>query len=102
MVKNDKTFSSSTWTKKSPTAQLSRAVPGGLDFTRYAASKGEGLLFPPIDGPDEELATRKNLEKLGFPTAAMSTRSDDARAAEWGSPRAADARYVARITEFCC
>jgi len=66
MVKNGKTFSNSTWTKFTD-AQIARAIPGAVDFARYADSKGVKAFYSTNRGIDEEAATRKNVEKLGFP-----------------------------------
>jgi predicted secreted acid phosphatase len=39
MVKNGKTFRNATWVKFTD-AQLSRTIPSGVEFARYADSKG--------------------------------------------------------------
>jgi len=45
------------------------AVPGALEFTRYAHSKGVRVIYLTNRQASVEQATRKNLEALGFPLA---------------------------------
>lgn len=43
------------------------AIPGSVDFCRYANAKGVRVVFITNRSASEEAATRKNLEKHGFP-----------------------------------
>ena len=45
-------------------------IPGAVEFTRYAAEKGVAVLYVTNRRHEVEEATRRNLEKLGFPLAA--------------------------------
>jgi 5'-nucleotidase (lipoprotein e(P4) family) len=45
------------------------AVPGAVEFARYAASRGVTVFYVTNRGKDEEEATRRNLAALGFPLA---------------------------------
>lgn len=95
MVKNGKTFSNSTWVQFTD-AGLSRAIPGGLDFTRHAASQGVKVFYSTNRGTDEEQATRKNLEKLGFPMGGnVDTLLMTRGRPEWTSAKGTRRAYVA-------
>jgi acid phosphatase len=47
--------------------QNGTAIPGALEFTRYAAGKGVAVFYVTNRRHDVEEATRKNLDRLGFP-----------------------------------
>ncbi len=66
MVQNGKSFSSKTW-GPFVNAILSRPIPGSLDFINYAKSKGVTTFYVSNRTGDLEDATRKNLEKFGYP-----------------------------------
>lgn len=61
-----KDYSSKTW---GPwvAAAAATAVPGAVDFTKYADSKGVKVFYVTNRTADQEEATRKNMEALGFP-----------------------------------
>jgi 5'-nucleotidase (lipoprotein e(P4) family) len=60
------TFSNETWSKF-VAAKISKAVPGAVDFTNYAASKGITVFYVSNRTVDGEPATRDNMAKLAFP-----------------------------------
>jgi len=66
MMKNDKTFSGETWSRFCAT-QTSTAIPGALEFCKYADSKGVKLFYITNRDAKDKEATRQNMEKLGFP-----------------------------------
>ncbi len=66
MVKTNGYFSSKTWGPFVNSVQ-SRPIPGSLEFTKYAASKGVAVFYISNRTGDLEPATRKNLEKFGYP-----------------------------------
>lgn len=66
MVLNDKTFSSKTW-GPFVNSVTSRVIPGSLEFTKYADAKGVKIFYISNRTGDLEEATRKNLEKFGYP-----------------------------------
>lgn len=66
MMKNGKTFSTKTWNEFCD-ARVSRAIPGAVEFTKYADSKGVKLFYITNRGVEVEKSTRENMEKLGFP-----------------------------------
>ena len=66
LVKAGKDYSGKTydaWTK----AQAAKAVPGALDFYKYADSKGVKVFYVTNRDATQEADTRKNAEALGFP-----------------------------------
>jgi 5'-nucleotidase (lipoprotein e(P4) family) len=66
MMKNGKTFSTKTWNEFCD-AEVSRAIPGAVAFTKYADSKGVKVFYVTNRGAEVEKSTRSNMEKLGFP-----------------------------------
>ena len=48
-------------------ARQARAIPGALEFTKYAASKGVAVFYVSNRDAAVEAATRANLEARGFP-----------------------------------
>ncbi|MEZ5648107.1 MAG: 5'-nucleotidase, lipoprotein e(P4) family [Alphaproteobacteria bacterium] len=66
MVLNDKSFSGDTWTKFCQ-AQVSEAVPGAVDFLKYADSKGVKVFYVSNRNADVEDASRQNMQRFGFP-----------------------------------
>ena len=66
MVMNDKTFHPKTW-GEFVTSVDSTPIPGSLEFTKYADSKGVKVFYVSNRTGDLEDATRANLEKFGYP-----------------------------------
>ena len=66
MMKNNQTFSTKTWNEFCA-AQVSLAIPGAVDFTKYADSKGVKVFYITNRDASTEKDTRANMEKLGFP-----------------------------------
>jgi len=62
----DKNFDPKTWTAF-VNSVTSRAIPGAVEFIRYADSKGVKVFYVTNRTAEEEPGTRKNLEQLGFP-----------------------------------
>src|SRR5206468_782645 len=59
-------FDPKTWNAYVNTV-TSQPIPGAVEFANYAASKGVKVFYVSNRTAEEEPATRKNLEKLGFP-----------------------------------
>lgn len=53
------------------------AVPGALEFCRYAAGRGVALVFLTNRDDAATAATARNLEKLGFPAAVVIGKSGE-------------------------
>ena len=66
MVMNDQTFNPKTWGEFVNSVD-SMPIPGSLEFTNYADSKGVKVFYVSNRTGDLEEATRKNLEKYGYP-----------------------------------
>lgn len=66
LMRADQSFSTRTWNQFCA-AQVSAAVPGAVDFTRYAESKGVKIFYVTNRGAETEKDTRENMAKLGFP-----------------------------------
>ena len=89
-------FGSETWDAwvKSEKAE---AVPGALEFTKYADSKGVKVFYVTNRSADQEDATRKNMEALGFPmggnvdTFLMGREKED-----WTSKKSTRRAFVAK------
>lgn len=66
MLKNGQTFSTRTWNQFCA-AQVSRAIPGAVEFAKYADGKGVKLFYISNRAAETEQDTRANMQKLGFP-----------------------------------
>ena len=66
MVMKDTTFEPKTWTAYVNTV-TSQPIPGAAEFARYADARGVKVFYISNRTAEEEPATRKNLEKFGFP-----------------------------------
>ncbi|TAJ86115.1 5'-nucleotidase, lipoprotein e(P4) family [Reyranella sp.] len=66
MMKSDQTFSTKTWNEFCA-AQISTAIPGALEFVKYADSKGVKIFYITNRAAETEKDTRENMQKLGFP-----------------------------------
>jgi acid phosphatase len=87
MMKASKTFSTKTWDEFCA-AQVSTAIPGAIDFTKYAESKGVKVFYITNRGANTEKDTRENMEKLGFPMGGnVDTFLMQNEKPEWGSAK---------------
>ena len=87
MMKNGKTFSVKTWNEFCD-AQISRAIPGAVEFTKYAESKGVKIFYVTNRGVETEKSTRENMEKLGFPMGGnVDTFLMQNERPDWGSQK---------------
>lgn len=94
-VREGKSFDPKTWNSfvKSLT---SRAVPGSLEFIKYAASKGVAVFYVSNRTAEEEAATRKNLTALGFPLDdKMDTVLSKDEQKDWGSAKSTRRAVIA-------
>lgn len=66
VIRAGKTYDGDIWTQW-VSESAAGAVPGAADFLAYAKSKGVTPFFITNRDADEELGTRRNLEKLGYP-----------------------------------
>jgi acid phosphatase len=73
MILEDKSYNTEDWNKWCKEANA-KAVPGALEFARYADEQGVTIFFLSNRSYEVEEATRKNLKDLGFP---VSSRIDN-------------------------
>jgi 5'-nucleotidase (lipoprotein e(P4) family) len=66
LMKSDQSFSTKSWDAFVAT-QTSKAIPGAVEFTRYADSKGVKVFYITNRGANLEAVTRQNMERDGFP-----------------------------------
>jgi acid phosphatase len=96
MTLKDTTFDPKTWNAYVNTVS-SVAIPGAVEFTKYAAGRGVKVFYVSNRTAEEEPATRKNLERFGFPlddkldTVLMARERSD-----WGSAKGTRRAHVAR------
>jgi acid phosphatase len=87
MMKNNQTFSTKTWNQFCA-AQVSLAIPGAVEFTKYADSKGVKVFYITNRGVETEKDTRENMAKLGFPMGGnVDTFMMQNEKPEWGSAK---------------
>jgi len=96
MTLKDTTFDPKTWNAYVNTVS-SVAIPGAVEFSKWAATRGVKVFYVSNRTAEEEPATRKNLEKFGFPlddkldTVLMAREKPD-----WGSAKGTRRAHVAR------
>ena len=96
MTLKDTTFDPKTWNAYVKTV-TSLAVPGALEFATYADGKGVKVFYISNRTAEEEAATRKNLEKLGFPLAtSVDTVLMTREQPDWGSAKGTRRAHVAK------
>ncbi len=96
MVKNDQTFSLKTWNQFCAD-QVSTAIPGSLDFVKYAESKGVKVFYITNRDAETEKDTRENMEKLGFPPAGnVDTYLMQREKPDWGSAKSSRRAVITR------
>ena len=96
MVMNNETFSPKTWTQfvKSET---STAIPGAIEFVKYADAKGVRVFYVTNRTKVEEEPTRENMRKLGFPMAAnMDTILSAKERPDWSSAKGTRRAAIAK------
>ena len=95
-IKAGKSFSTKTWNEFCE-AQVSRAIPGAVEFTRYAESKGVKVFYITNRDAVTEKATRENMEKLGFPMGGnVDTFLMQNEKPDWGSKKGTRRTVVAK------
>ncbi|WP_341702224.1 5'-nucleotidase, lipoprotein e(P4) family [Ferrovibrio sp.] len=96
MVLNDKSFNPKTWTEF-VNAEMSTPIEGALAFTKYADSKGVKVFYVTNRTAEEEPATRKVMEKYGFPMGGnVDTVLTSKEKPDWGSAKSTRRAYIAK------
>jgi acid phosphatase len=90
------TFDPKTWNAYVNTV-TSLAVPGAVEFVRYAESRGVKVFYVSNRTAEEEAPTKKNLERLGFPVGgSVDTMLMARKRPDWGSAKGTRRAYVAK------
>ena len=90
------TFDAKTWNAYVNTV-ASPPIPGALEFARYADAKGVKVFYISNRAAEEEPATRKNLERFGFPMGGkVDTMLMARKQPHWGSAKGTRRAHVAR------
>jgi 5'-nucleotidase (lipoprotein e(P4) family) len=74
MLKNNQSFSTKTWNEFCA-AQISTAIPGAVEFVKYAESKGVKIFYITNRDAVTEKDTRENMQSSASRWAATSTPS---------------------------
>ena len=72
LLKNRQPYESNTWTDWVKLEQA-EAIPGAVEFLRYASSRGVRVFYVTNRKQVEKEATAANLKKLGFPDVSDQT-----------------------------
>ena len=96
MALKDTTFDPKTWTAF-VNSMTSLAIPGALEFARYADAKGVKVFYVSNRTIQEEPATRKNLETLGFPMGgSVDTMLTTRKQPNWTSAKGTRRAFIAK------
>jgi acid phosphatase len=89
-------FDAKTWNAYVNTV-TSQAIPGAVEFARYADSKGVKVFYVSNRTAEEEPATRKNLERFGFPMGgSVDTMLMTRKQPDWGSAKGTRRAFIAK------
>jgi acid phosphatase len=66
LVVNRTSYNPRSWADWTKAAQA-KAIPGAVEFTKYADSKGVKVFYVTNRGADTKADTKRNLQALGFP-----------------------------------
>jgi 5'-nucleotidase (lipoprotein e(P4) family) len=95
-MKNGKYFSVPTWNEFC-NAKVSRAIPGAVEFTRYADSKGVKVFYITNRAAEVEQSTRENMERYGFPMGGnVDTFLMQNEKPDWGSKKSTRRAVIAK------
>src|SRR5439155_413630 len=87
MVLKGTSFDPRTWNAYVNTV-TSLAIPGAVEFAKYADAKGVKVFYISNRTAEEEAPTRKNLEKFGFPMGGgVDTMLMTRKQPDWGSAK---------------
>ena len=96
MVAKGQTFSPKTWTAY-VNSETSTAIPGAIDFCKYADSKGVKVFYVSNRTTEEKPATKKVMERLGFPMGGnVDTFLFSKDQPDWGSAKSTRRAFIAK------
>lgn len=89
-------FSPKEWTQY-VNSKVTGAIPGAIDFLKYADSKGVKIFYISNRTKEEEPATIENMKALGFPMGGnVDTFLSSGEQPDWKSPKENRVAYVAK------
>jgi acid phosphatase len=95
-VVNDTGFTPDSWTNYVK-AEMDVAIPGAVDFTRYAASKGVKVFYVTNRTKDEEDPTVEEMKRFGFPMGDnVDTFLSAKEKPDWGSAKGTRRAFIAK------
>jgi 5'-nucleotidase (lipoprotein e(P4) family) len=95
-IVDNTSFDPKTWTAFVK-SEISVPIPGAVEFTKYAASKGVKVFYVTNRTSEEEAATRENLEKFGFPMGGnVDTLLTAGEKPEWKSAKSTRRAFIAK------
>jgi len=95
-IKAGTSFSEPTWNQFCA-AQVSRAIPGSVEFTQYAESKGVKVFYVTNRAASTEKDTRENMQKLGYPMGGnVDTFLMQNEQPGWGSQKGTRRAFIAK------
>jgi acid phosphatase len=95
LVKDNQTFGPKTW-NAFVASQTSRPIPGAVEFTKYADSKGVKVFYLTNRDAETEADTRKNMEREGFPMGGnVDTFLMQGEKPEWAGPKSVRRAVIA-------
>lgn len=87
LARSGQSFSTRTWNQFCAD-QVSLAIPGAVEFTKYADSKGVKVFYITNRDASVETVTRENMAKLGFPLGGnVDTFLMQNEQKDWGSAK---------------
>ena len=96
MATTGQTFAPKTWTDF-VNSETALAIPGAVEFCKYAESKKVKVFYVSNRTAEEEPATRRNMEKLGFPMGGnMDTVLTSREQPDWTSAKGTRRAYIAK------
>ncbi len=96
MALNNQTFTPKTWTAF-VNAEVSTPIDGAVEFCKYAESKKVKVFYVSNRTADEEPATRRNMEKYGFPMGGnVDTVLTSREQPDWTSAKSTRRAYIAK------
>ena len=99
-MKNGIPFSVATWNQFC-NDKVSRAIPGAVEFTKYADSKGVKVFYVSNRAVEVEQATRESMAAFGFPVGGPGGGNVDTflmqnEKPDWGSKKSTRRAFIAK------
>jgi acid phosphatase len=90
------TYSGKTWGPY-VAAEQDVAIPGALDFTKYAAGKGVTVFYVTNRTADQEAPTKEEMTKMGFPDGgSVDTYLMSKEQPDWTSAKGTRRAFIAK------